>query len=250
MSKKILQPHIHLSIDDSAEFALLPGDPKRISHIAKFLDDVKELARNREYYSISGLYKGIKVLAISTGIGGPSTAIAVEELKNIGVKVLIRIGSCGALKEDLKKGDLVIATAAVRNDGTSKTYIEDCFPAVSDLEVLQALIESAKSLGYPYEYGIIKSHDSFYTDKEEEINNYWSEKGVIASDMETASLFVVGSLRGLKTGSILNVVVEKQGNLKNDIAEYAFEEDKMSILGEEREILTALNAIVKLKNLL
>lgn len=244
---EFLQPHIQLGKRQSAEYALLPGDPGRIKRIAEYLKDVKELAYNREYCSISGTYKGVNVLAVSTGIGAASLAIAVEELKKIGVKTFIRIGSCGALQNGLHLGDLVIATGAVRNEGTSLAYIEQGYPAVPDADVLFALLESTKEQGFPYQYGRIRSHDSFYTDQEEEINQYWSQKGILGSDMESAALFVLGGLRGVKTGSVLNVVVEKAGNLESSIKDYV-DGETATMEGEKKEIITALEAVIKLAN--
>jgi Phosphorylase superfamily. len=242
---EILQPHIRLSSKNAAKYALLPGDPGRVTRIADYLENVKELSHNREYYCISGTYRGIEVMAVSTGIGGPSTGIAVEELSKIGVKTLIRIGSCGALQSDLKKGDLIIASGAVRDEGTSRAYISTAYPAIPDTDVLFALIESARRLGYPFRYGLIRSHDSFYVDEEDEIDDFWRNKGILGADMESAALFVIGGLRGLKTGSVLNVITEYRGDLKEDINQYAERED-MSMEGERREILTALEAFVRI----
>lgn len=237
-----LQPHLRLNSKDMAEYVIMPGDPKRVDHIASFLESPKKLAQNREYYSISGFYKGIKVLAVSTGIGGTSMGIAVEELKNIGAKVLIRVGSCGALQEDLKLGDIIIASGSVRDDGSSSTYIEKGYPAVPSPEVFFALLQSAKRQDIPHQCGIIRSHDSFYTDDEEAIDDFWSKRGVLGADMESAALFVIGGLRGLKTASILNVVVEKKGELESGINEYV-DGDALAKEGEKREILMALEAI-------
>lgn len=242
-----LQPHIRLSSKDRAKYVIMPGDPKRVDHIASFLESSKKLAQNREYYSISGFYKGIKILAISTGIGGTSMGIAVEELKNIGAEVLIRVGSCGALQEGLKLGDIIIASGCVRNDGASAAYIEKSYPAIASPDVIFALLESAKKQDIPYKCGVVRSHDSFYTDEEESIDNYWSKKGILGADMESAALFVIGALRGLKTGSVLNVVVEKKGDLENGINEYV-DGEKLTKEGEKREILTALEAIYFLES--
>jgi len=240
-----LQPHIRLSKEHSASYALLPGDPQRVDRIKTFLEKPIEVAFNREFKSVIGFYKGVKILATSTGIGGPSTAIAVEELKNIGVNTLIRIGSCGALQNNIKLGDLILATGAVRNDGASKSYIESNYPAVPDINVLTSIINTASELKYKYHCGIIRSHDSFYTDNEQAIDSFWTNKGVLASDMESASLMVVGSLRGLRTASILNVVVENNSGLEDGINNYIDGDDKTSH-GEEIEIILALESIVKL----
>lgn len=242
-----LQPHIRCTDEINAKYAILPGDPERVERIKELLSDARDISFNREFKSATGFYKGVKVLAISTGIGGVSTGIAVEELKNIGVKTLIRIGSCGALQDDLKLGDLIIGNGAVRNDGTSSSYIEKGYPAVPDTDVLMAILESAKELGYSHRCGIIRSHDSFYTDEEENIDNYWKSKGVLGADMESAALFVIGRLRGLRTASILNVVVESDGNLETGINEYVNGES-LTAQGERKEIITALEAIVKLNN--
>jgi uridine phosphorylase len=237
-----LQPHIRLGNEDGAEYALLPGDPGRVSAVAKFLENPEELAYNREYKTVRGYYKGIPVLVTSTGIGGASAGIAIEELKNIGVKAMIRIGSCGALQPNLRIGDLVIASGAVRNDGASDAYIDKSYPAIPDTELLLHILTAAKGKGINFRTGIVRCHDSFYTDREQEIDNYWSDKGVLASDMETAALFVIGGLRGIKTASILNVVVEKEGDLEEGINDYV-DSTSASKRGEETEILAALEAI-------
>ena len=238
-----LQPHIRFSEEEAAKYAILPGDPKRVDRIAKFLDDVKEITFNREYKSVSGYYKGVKVIAMSTGMGGPSTAIGVEELANIGVEAMIRIGSCGALRSGIKLGDLVIVNGAVRDDGTSKAYIEQSYPSIPDTELLMDVIQAAKDKEYPYHVGIGRSHDCLYGDPKNNLDAYWGSKGVTSSDMETATLFVVGSLRGVKTASILNNVVEVDGDLMDGINSYVDAESAVAE-GEKREIITALEAFV------
>ena len=243
-----IQPHIRCSSRDAAKYAVLPGDPQRVERVKMLLENVQDIAFNREYKSCVGFYKGVKVMVISTGIGGASTGITVEELKNIGVETLIRIGSCGALQEGIKLGDLIIANGAVRDEGTSKAYIESIYPAVPDTEVLVSLIESAKELGYRYSLGKIRSHDSFYTDKEQEIDTYWSQKGILGADMESAALFVIGGLRNLKTASILNVVVESDGSLDEGINSYV-DGESITAQGEKKEILTALESIVRLERI-
>lgn len=244
---KNLQPHIRCAEEDAAFYAILPGDPQRVDRIKEYLTDVKEIAFNREHKSISGSYKGIRVMAVSTGMGGPSTAIAVEELAHIGVKAMIRIGSCGALREGIRLGDLVIVNGAVRDDGASKSYVDSIFPAIPDTELLFNVIEAAKKQEFPYHVGIGRSHDALYAESKGDLNELWGSKGVLGSDMETATLFVVGGLRGVKTASILNNVVEVKGNLKDEINNYV---DGVSAVaeGEKREILTALEAFVSLEH--
>jgi uridine phosphorylase len=240
-----LQSHIRLDSSLKIKYALLPGDPARLDRIAAFLEDVEELAYNREYRSLKGVYKGIEILAISTGIGGASAGIAVEELHNIGVSAMIRVGSCGSLQKEVKLGDLVIVNGAVRDDGASKTYIDGIYPAVPDSFLLQACIRSADDFGFPFHVGLARSHDSFYTDREEEIDAYWSKMGVLGADMETAALFTIGRLRGVLTASILNNVVTYEDDTADSIAHYV-DGENLAMLGEKHEILTALEAFYKI----
>ena len=243
----LLQPHIRLDSNHGALSALLPGDPARLDRIRTFLTDVQELAYNREFRSLVGSYQGTRVLAVSTGIGGASAGIAVEELNNLGVKNMIRIGSCGALQPRVKIGDLVLVNGAVRDDGASKTYIDPIFPAVPDSELLFACVEAASARGYRYHTGIARSHDSFYTDKEAQIDAYWSERGVLGADMETAALYTIGFLRGIRTMSILNNVVAFEEDTLDAIGSYV-DGESAAMLGEEHEILTALDALARIGN--
>ena len=240
-----IMPHIRLSESQAAPYALLPGDPARLDRIASHLTNVEQLAYNREYRSIKGFYHGIPVMAVSTGIGGASAAIAVEELSRIGVRGMIRIGSCGALKKGIRLGDLILVNGAVRDDGASSSYVDSKYPAIPDTDLLIACMESAKELGAKAHVGIARSHDSFYIDEEEKICAYWSGKGVLGSDMETAAVFVTGGLRGVKTASILNTVVEFEEELTEQINSYTDGESAM-MRGEQMEILTALEAFVRM----
>lgn len=241
-----LQPHIRCTEEDAALYAILPGDPQRVERIKEYLTDVKDIAFNREHKSISGYYKGVKVMAVSTGMGGASTAIAVEELGHIGVKAMIRIGSCGALRAGIRLGDLVIVNGAVRDDGASKSYVDSIYPAIPDTELLFDVIEAAREKGYPYHVGIGRSHDALYGDPKGDLDAFWGSRGVIGSDMETSALFVIGGLRGIKTASILNNVVEVDGDLKDEINSYVDGESAVAE-GEKREIITALEALVALE---
>lgn len=239
MSEK--QAHIRLSEEDAARYAILPGDPGRIDHIKSFLDEPRELVFNREMRSATGFYKGVKVLAVSTGMGGASTGIAVEELRNIGVENMIRVGSCGALQPGIKLGDLILVSGAVRDEGASKAYIDPIYPAVPHPELLFHLTKAAREMDIPHHLGLARSHDSFYTDREEEIDAYWSKAGVLGADMETAALFTIGALRGVSCASILNTVVEYETDLAENINEYV---DGESVVkrGEADEIRLALEA--------
>lgn len=240
-----LQPHIRCSNEDAALYAILPGDPMRVDRIKAFLTDATDIAFNREHKSVSGYYKGVKIMAVSTGMGGPSTAIAIEELAKIGVKAMIRIGSCGALRAGIKLGDLLVVNGAVRDDGASKGYIDSIYPAIPDTELMCDVIESAKAMGYPYHVGIARSHDCLYGDPKGDLDEYWGAHNVLGSDMETSTLFVVGGLRGVKTASILNNVVEVGCDTTEGINSYV---DGTSAVaeGEKKEIITALEALVAL----
>ncbi len=241
-----LQPHIQLGKDLQIKYALMPGDPARLDRIAPFLENVTELKFNREYRSLSGTYKGVPILAISTGIGGASAGIAVEELHNIGVEAMIRIGSCGSLQPQVKVGDIIIVNGAVRDDGASKTYIDAMFPAVPDAQLMLYCMEAAKEQDFQYHVGIARSHDSFYTDDEEAIDAYWSKQGVLGFDRETDALFTIGHLRGVKTASILNNVVAYEQDTSESIGSYV-DGENLAMEGERHEILTALEAFYKLE---
>ncbi len=244
MEEVAYQPHIQCSKLDAAPYALLPGDPSRVDKVIPYLSKVRTIAFNREYKSIIGEYKGITVMVVSTGIGGASMGIAVEELSRIGVHTMIRIGSCGALSKKISLGDLILINGAVRDEGTSKTYIDSIYPAIPDTALLMELIEMAKVNQYPYHVGKVRSHDSFYTDNEEQIDAFWASKGILGADMETAALFVIGSLRGVHTASILNTVVTSDGALEESINEYVSGESQTS-KGEQNEIILALETLVK-----
>ncbi|BBF45004.1 N-Ribosylnicotinamide phosphorylase [Lachnospiraceae bacterium KM106-2] len=239
-------PHIQLTEEQAVKYALLPGAPERIDTIAKLLDEVEALAYNREFRSIKGKYHGVEVMAVSTGIGGPSTAIAVEECAKLGVKAMIRVGSCGALQSNMRVGDLVLVTGALRNDGTSRAYMEQGFPAIPNYELLRSCEESAAEQKFSHHMGITRSHDQIYCEQKEALYEKWSKKGVMASDMETAALFMIGQLRGVKTASILNVVAEYQRSTEDGINQYV-NGDKDSLDGEQKELITALEAFVKME---
>lgn len=240
----MLQPHIQLDESLHIRCAILPGDPARVTRIAAQLDDPQEIVFNREYRSLKGAYKGVPILAMSTGMGGASMAIAVEELKNIGIQYLIRIGSCGALQNGIGLGDLILVNGAVRDDGASRTYAQDTYPAVSDPGLLMACVQSARELDVSSHVGVVRSHDSFYIDNQDEINEYWSKRGLLGSDMETAALLTVARLRGLKAASILNNVVLWGGDTFESIGSYV-EGESAPARGERLEITVALEALAK-----
>ena len=239
------QPHIALEDNLGIKYALLPGDPGRLDRIKLFLDDVKELEFNREFRSISGKYKGVPVLAVSTGIGGCSAGIAAEELNNIGVRAMIRIGSCGALQKNINLGDLIVVSGAIRDDGASKAYVKDIYPAYADIKLISCIIEAAEEAGIRFHEGIAHSHESFYHEGNDAESKYWSEKGALGADMESAALFTIGRLRNVKCASILNNVVKYGEDTADAISDYA-DGATLTAEGERNEILVALEAFVKL----
>jgi uridine phosphorylase len=241
-----MQPHIHLDESLNISYAIMPGDPARVERIAAYLEQPHDLGINREYRCISGTYRGVKVLAISTGMGGPSTAIAVEELRQIGITHMIRIGSCGALQEGIPIGDLILAQGAVRDDGTSATYVSRSYPAVSDAEMLFLCKEAALKCNITTHTGIVRSHDSFYIDDQDAIDEYWHRMGVLGSDMETATLLTTARLRGVKALSILNNVVLWGNDTFDSIGSYSTGENA-SALGEKASILLALETFVSIE---
>lgn len=200
---------------DVGKTVLLPGDPGRVQFIASFFDEAKHIATNREFVTYTGEYKGVKISCTSTGIGCPSASIVLEELANVGAQNFIRVGTCGALQPEMKPGDIIIATAAVRGDGTSTEYVPIEYPAVADHFVTSTLIASAKVLGADFRLGVIRSHDAFYIESPLAHGNWssrikwWTEMGVLAVENESSALFVVANYRKVKAGTILVVA----GNL-------------------------------------
>ena len=239
-------PHIQLPEDLSAAYAVLPGDPDRAVRAMDFLEDAREIAFHREYRSVLGKFEGMEVLFLSTGMGGPSTAIAVEELARTGVRAAVRIGSCGALQPGMRLGDLVLVSGAVRDDGASRGYAPAQYPAIPDFGLLAACRDSADEAGFPWHMGIARSHDCLYGDGNPQIYEEWSRRGVLASDMETAALFVVGGLRGVRTASVLNVVSPWRADVGESVGRYA-DGDEAAAVGERNEILTALMALKRIE---
>ena len=209
------QYHVQLAPGDVGRYVLLPGDPGRCEPIAALFDDAKLVASNREYVTYTGYLDGEKVSVTSTGIGCPSAAIAVEELAIVGADTFIRVGTSGAIQKDIVSGELAIISGAIRDEGTSIHYMPIEFPAVADLDLTQALQRAAKKTGVKLRTGITQSKDSFYGQHSPEDMpiaqellqkwDAWVKGGVLCSEMEAATLFVVGSYRKLRTGAVLLV---------------------------------------------
>jgi uridine phosphorylase len=236
------QPHILCDTDDIAENVLLPGDPARVLRVVEFLDSWEEKAFNREFRTVTGLYQGMPLSICSTGIGGPSLVIALEELIACGAKNFIRIGSAGACRPAIALGDLILPTAAVREDGASRMYAQEGYPAVADFSLLSALAASCRRRDIPYHMGITRSHDSFYIDDEAQRMERAGRMNVLGSDMETAALFTLASLRGVRAAAVLNNVVLCEEDVKEGIAGYV-DQESLTAEGEKREIQVALDTL-------
>ncbi|MEG0912829.1 MAG: uridine phosphorylase [Oscillospiraceae bacterium] len=216
MSEKLY--HIQLSKEDieGAKYAIIAGDPGRIPKIADSFVNPRPLVSNREYNSWIGELCGQKVIAMSHGIGGPSTAIAIEELNQLGIETFVRVGTSGGMNLKVLAGDIVIVNGAIRAEGTSKEYLPIEFPAVSDLDVTCALRDSAKELGVNYHVGVAQCKDSFYGQHDpkrmpvsyELLNKWqaWLRGGALCSEMETAALFTVCATLGAKAGAVMLVI--------------------------------------------
>ena len=218
-----MEKQYHIGFDDShgALYAILPGDPGRVEKIATFLENPRFFCQNREYTTWLGEIKlsngkSETVMVMSTGMGGPSTAIGVEELFITGVRNFIRIGTCGGMALPVKGGDLVIATGAIRMEGTTKEYVPIEFPAVANLDITNAIIEAAKKLNATWHAGIVQCKDSFYGQHSPErmpsgkdlMDKWeaWIKAGCLASEMESAALYIVCQILGARAGCVLNTV--------------------------------------------
>lgn len=208
--------HIACEKGDIGRFCILPGDPGRCASIAEHFEDTRKVAQNREFVTYTGKLMGESVSVVSTGIGGPSAAIAMEELVACGADTFIRVGTCGGIATHVKPGDCVIATGAVRMEGTSREYAPIEYPAVSDYSVLSAIVEGARVLGFPHHVGVVQCKDSFYGQHSparmpvsyQLIQKWeaWKRLGVLASEMESAALFTTAAALRVRCGSVFGVV--------------------------------------------
>ncbi|CAN5188701.1 uridine phosphorylase [soil metagenome] len=253
------QTHIPCSPNDIGKIVLLPGDPNRSKIIGEqYLENGKLVASYREFVTYTGVYKGVKISVTSTGIGSPSTAIAVEELITMGAKVLIRVGTCGgALKKEIKPGSLIIPSAAIREEGTTKEYLPPEFPAIADADIVRALSMSATKQGYRSYIGINRTHDAYYgqsSNLKRWGSIYLNERmkdwpyPLLSSEMECAPLFLISLLRGVKAGAVLAVNANPEPLKEIMLETYNFDvpiskiRSKEAIASTERAIITALEA--------
>lgn len=238
-----LQKHIRCKQGDVAEYVFIPGDPARAERIAKSFDTYVKVAENREYVIFTGMKDGYRLSVCSTGIGGPSTAIAMEELAKIGAHTFVRVGSAGGRQEKIAVGSVVIVNAAIKADGTSIAYLPAIYPAVADVSVTQALIKSAESImnQKPFYVGISFTRDAYYV-QNQELNEKFKNTDAAVSEMECATVFAVGSLRRLRTGAIVgtdsNILLKQQLTLE--------EKDRLYAEAEKKTIAIAVEAVLKL----
>ncbi len=211
-----LQYHLQIRPGDVGEYVILPGDPKRCAKIAAYFDDAKLVADNREFTTYTGYLNGVKVSVTSTGIGGPSASIAMEELVRCGAKTFLRVGTCGGMDLSVQGGDIVVATGAVRMEGTTREYAPVEYPAVANLDVINAMVTACRKLGFTYHTGVVQSKDSFYGQHEPEVmpvsyelQNKWeayNRLGCLASEMESAALMIVASHLRVRFGALFLVM--------------------------------------------
>ena len=214
--ERAVQFHIQCAQGDVGKYCILPGDPGRCRAIAQRFDGAVHVKTNREFETWTGELLGERVSVVSTGIGGPSAAIAMEELVECGADTFIRVGTSGGIVDKVKGGDIVIATGAIRQEGTSREYLPIEFPAVADFSVVSALHEAAQALGFPYHTGVIQSKDSFYGEIRpaqmpiaDELTakwKAWKAAGALTSEMETAALMIVAQVLHVRCGAVLNVL--------------------------------------------
>ncbi|WP_275883708.1 nucleoside phosphorylase [Halorhabdus sp. BNX81] len=216
-----VQYHLQVGPEDVAEAVLLPGDPDRVPKITDTWDDSETVAEHREFRTATGTVDGTPISVSSTGIGSPSAAIAVEELARLGVDTLLRVGSCGSLVEEAAVGDLIITTGAVRQEGTSKEYVREDYPAVADYRVVSALIAAAERLDYDYHVGLTCSTDSFYAGQgrpgfegfeargSDELVGELRDANVLNFEMEASSILTLANLYGLRAGAVCTVYANR-----------------------------------------
>jgi uridine phosphorylase len=240
--------HIAIGPDDAAEYAMVPGNPDRCAKIAAFLDEPQKVAQNREHTTYAGYLDGQRILVVSTGMGGPSTAICMEELARIGVGTFIRVGTCASTSASVGIGGVVIPNGAVRMEGTGLQYLPLEFPAVPDFGLLKSLEEASLGLGYDSVIGVVIQKDSFYTEIDPETKpvaydliprwNAYLAGGAVATDMESATLYLVAASLGLRAATVLVSATSYGQESAKDVSASAYPTEF-----EERAIRVAVEAL-------
>lgn len=253
MKKTKKQAHILCSQGQVAKNVVLPGDPGRVLRVAKLLDSYKEISFNREYRVITGKYKKVLVTICSTGIGGPSTAIAMEELISLGAKNFIRLGSCGANQKYIKIGDLIISDSVIREDHTCLDYVSLKYPAIADPDLLSIIKEKAKDLKYPHHCGLTVTVDGLYSPRTKKIKEYWQSFNTLAQDMEASTVLTLARIKQVRAGVVL-LAVNREGEkqIREKIADYSIQAQKNKgelMKNEQRAALLVLESLVKANKL-
>ncbi|HEV7743045.1 MAG TPA: nucleoside phosphorylase [Pseudolysinimonas sp.] len=227
-AQPLVAEHLHLSPGDVGRYVLLPGDPGRCEPIARLFDDPVLVASNREFETWTGTLDGERVSVVSTGIGCPSAAIAVEELIKVGADTFIRVGTSGAMQPDSITGELAVITAAIRDEGTTSHYLPIEFPAVADPAIVFAIADAARERGYPYRLGVSQSKDSFYGEVEPDrmpmagmLHDRWDAfvaGGAISSEMEAAAIFVISSIHRVRAGGVMRMWMDGTEDTDPDMA--------------------------------
>jgi len=238
------QPHLLVEPGDVHDTALIPGDPGRVDRIAAQCEDAETVAENREYKVVNATYEETPLTICSTGIGCPSAAIAVEELDAVGVDTVIRVGTTGALQEGIEIGDMIVATGAAKDEGTSKRYESETLPAVPDYTVLSALVDAAEANDEDVHVGPIASDDAFYAETDEYVSA-WEDANILSVEMEAAAVFSLARRKGMRAGAICTV----DGNLVEGTQKGATEDEELPEKAKdnvERAISLSLDAVADL----
>ena len=238
------QPHLLVEEGDLADIALLPGDPDRVDRIASHCDESTLVSDNREYHVVNASYDGRDITLCSTGIGSPSAAIAVEELAAVGVETFVRVGTTGALQRGIEIGDMVVATGAAKDEGTSERYEDTTVPAVPDYDVLTALVDGAEANDEAVHVGPVATDDAFYAETDEYVND-WEAAGILAVEMEAAAIFTLARRKGLRGGAICTV----DGNLVEGTQKGTTDDEELPAKAKDnvsRMIDIALDATTRL----
>ncbi|MFC1721603.1 nucleoside phosphorylase [Patescibacteria group bacterium] len=243
------QPHILCDTGDLATRAIVVGDSARVGRVGQQLKDTREVVSNREFTSLVGKYQGRDIAVMSTGIGGPSAAIAIEEMIRVGVKKIVRVGSCGSMQAEVKIGDLVIPDTIIREEGTTHGYEDNNEPATANEGIFAALEFAAAKTNINFHTGTSISIDALYAESTPKVKARWAKEGSLAQEMEGSTVLFVSRLRGIAAGCIFLVVNKVEGNLEEGIGKYS--EQSVARAGrlieqEKVAIRTALEGLVNI----
>lgn len=239
-------PHLLLEPSDISPYVLTCGDPARAKQISEHLTDAKQVGASREYHTYTGAYKGLRVTAISHGVGGAGAAICFEELARLGARTIIRVGTCGSYLREIRSGDLLIGTGATREDGTSNVLVDPAFPAVSNLDVTNALRDAARARGdVKFALGVLRSDAAFYHGLTPNPHQYWADAGAVGIEMELATLLIIASLRKIRAGGIFAADGNPNEAVSENMSDYDPHRDVVA-QAKGTMIEIALEALLKL----